>query len=38
MGRNLAVNFYSTNESESVGIGTDDEGVYEKAGGFRAAG
>ena len=29
MGRNLAVNFYSTNESESVGIGTDDEGVYE---------
>ena len=29
MGRNLAVNFYSTNETESVGIGTDEEGVYE---------
>jgi hypothetical protein len=29
MGRNLAVNFYSTNESENVGIGTDEEGVYE---------
>jgi hypothetical protein len=30
MGRNLAVNFYSTNETESVGIGADEEGVYEK--------
>jgi hypothetical protein len=29
MGRNLAVNFYSTNENENVGIGTDEEGVYE---------
>ncbi|MGB7768202.1 MAG: DUF5597 domain-containing protein [Verrucomicrobiia bacterium] len=29
MGRNLAVNFSSTNETESVGIGTDEEGVYE---------
>ena len=29
MGRNLAVNFYSTNDSENVGIGTDEEGVYE---------
>jgi beta-galactosidase GanA len=30
MARNLAVNFTSaTNESESVGIGTDEEGVYE---------
>jgi hypothetical protein len=31
MGRNLAVNFTSaTNEAESVGIGTDEEGVYEQ--------
>ncbi|MGD0087173.1 MAG: DUF5597 domain-containing protein [Verrucomicrobiota bacterium] len=29
MGRNLAVNFCSTNDSENVGIGTDEEGVYE---------
>jgi hypothetical protein len=29
MGRNLAVNFSSTNEAENVGIGTDEEGVYE---------
>jgi len=29
MGRNLAVNFYSTNETENVGIGADEEGVYE---------
>jgi len=38
MGRNLAVNFYSTNETESVGIGTDDEAFMKKASGFRAAG
>jgi hypothetical protein len=30
MGRNLMVYFSATNETESVGIGTDEEGVYEK--------
>jgi hypothetical protein len=29
MGRNLMVYFSATNETESVGIGTDEEGVYE---------
>jgi hypothetical protein len=30
LGRNLMVYFAATNENESVGIGTDEEGVYEK--------